>query len=194
MSTAPRYPADIGYAGLRMSADEYLALGETQERYELIDGVVVVSPSPTPRHQKVVTRLLWQLVQWQDQQPGAEVFPDTDVKLSSGKVFCPDLVVYGPGRLGKLPERLALAPDVVIEVVSPGSKPLDLITKRDDYDDFGVGEYWVIDPADISARVWRRARGAKMLEVGVERDFIHCAVVPALRIDLAAIRVVMGQA
>lgn len=187
MSTAPRYPADIGYAGLQMSADEYLALGETQERYELINGVVVMSPSPTPRHQKAVTRLLLQLIQWQDRHAGAEVFPDTNIKLGSGKVYCPDVVVYGPGRLTTMPERLVLPPDVVVEVVSPGSKPLDLITKRDDYDAFGVGEYWVLDPTDVSARVWRRS-GPRMLEVGVEPDAIQCASIPGLRVDLAAIR------
>ena len=45
------------YYGLRMSAGEYLALGETQIRYELIDGVVVMSPSPTAQHQQLIMKI-----------------------------------------------------------------------------------------------------------------------------------------
>src|SRR5438045_1840911 len=124
MSTAPRYPAEMGYAGLRMSADEFLALGETPERYELIDGTVVMSPSPTPIHQLIIVELLQQILAWKQVHAGARVFPDTDLRLSSGKVYRPDLVVYAPGRLARPPERLAVPPDLVVEVLSPGSKPL----------------------------------------------------------------------
>src|SRR5256885_1453627 len=54
MSALPKpLGSDIGYAGLRMTADDYLGLGETQERYELINGVVFMSPSPTPRHSEI---------------------------------------------------------------------------------------------------------------------------------------------
>lgn len=190
MSSVPRYPSDIGYAGLRMAAEEYLALGETQERYELIDGVVVMSPSPSPRHQLLV-RLLLREMESLPAGRAALIVPDVDVLLSSGKVYRPDLVAYAPGKMAKLPERFVSPPDLVIEILSPGSKPLDLITKRDDYETFGVGEYWVVDPADVAARVWRRA-GAKMLEVGIAGDTIECKALPGLRVDLAAIRRVIG--
>src|SRR5437763_12310577 len=82
MSTAPRYPAEMGYAGLRMTADEFLALGETPERYELIDGTVVMSPSPTPIHQLIVVELLQQILAWKQAHAGARVFPDTDLRRS----------------------------------------------------------------------------------------------------------------
>src|ERR1043165_9746023 len=99
MSAAPKYPRDVGYAGLKMTAEEFFALGETQEILELIDGVVVMSPSPTPRHQLPVVELLKQIFAWQSAHAAARVFPDTDVRLASGKVYRPDLVVYAQGRM-----------------------------------------------------------------------------------------------
>ena len=84
------------------------------------------------------------------------------------------------------------APDLVVEVLSPGSEPMDFITKRDDYDRFGVGEYWVANPRDVTVRCWRR-KGVKMLEVGVESDRIECESIPGLSVDLAKIRADLGD-
>ena len=191
MSAAPRFPAEFGYAGLRMTADEYLALGETAERYELIDGVVIMSPSPTPRHQRVAFLIAHHFQSIADQIGGVQVVPEVDIRLSNNRVYRPDFVVYGHDRMPVLPERFTVPPDLVVEALSPGSEPMDYITKRDDYDRFGVGEYWVVEPRDVSVRVWRRS-GMKMLEAGVESGVVECASVPGLRVDLAAVRKALG--
>lgn len=183
----------FGYGGLRMTADEYLALGETHERYELIDGVVVMSPSPTPRHQRVGFLIAIQMEMFAQQRHDTQVIPDVDVRMAGNKVYRPDVAVYGNGRLPAMPDRLTTPPDLVVEVLSPGSEPMDYITKRDDYDRFGVGEYWVVDPRDVSVRVWRRS-GTKMLEVGVESDRVACASVPGLNVDLRIVRAAIGLA
>lgn len=193
MSTAPRYPADLGYAGLQMTADEFFALGETPDRYELINGIVVMSPSATLRHQLVLRYLLREMEATPTGR-AALIAPDTDLRLTRGKVYRPDLLVYAAGRVPASTERLSSPPDLAVEILSPATKPLDLITKRDDYDAFGAGEYWVIDPATLTARVWRRDGAAgKMLEAGVEGDAIDCASLPGLRVDLAAIRLALNE-
>src|SRR5262245_59038093 len=133
MSAVPRYPSDLGYNGLRMTADEYLSLGETPDRYELVDGVVIMSPSPTPIHQLLIQELQLQAGLYARAHSGTLVFPDTDLRLGPRQVYRPDLSVYAPGRWRGIPERLDLPPDLVIEIISPGSKPFDLITKRADY-------------------------------------------------------------
>ncbi len=122
---------------------------------------------------------------------GPVFFPDKDLALTTGLVYRPDLAVYAPGGIKTVPSRLTTPPDLVVEILSPGSKPLDLITKRDDYDAFGVGEYWVIDPDAVTVRVWRRS-GAKMLEAGVEGGVIDCASLPGLRVDLEVVRKALG--
>lgn len=187
MSALPRYPGEMGYAGLRMTADEYFALGETPERYELIDGVVMMSPSPSLPHQLIVDEVQRQFGAWDRARARVYVFPDTDVRLRADRVYRPDIAVYLRTRLHPVPERLTTAPDLIIEVLSFGSKPLDLITKRDDYERFGVSEYWVIDSMDASLRIWGRD-GAILVPQPVMGDSARSSAIDGFELDLATLR------
>src|SRR5262245_39787163 len=124
MSAAPKYPRDLGFAGLRMTTEEYLSLGETPERYELIDGVVVMSPSPTSKHQRAIRVLLTQFGNACEQMPGLEAFCEYDVALAPGLVYRPDIVVFAPGRFSDA-QGHAVIPDLAVEVFSPSSKAYD---------------------------------------------------------------------
>lgn len=166
-----------------MTAEQFFALGETEARLELVDGVVSVSPSPLPRHQKTVQELFLQLSRVAE----LEVFLDTDVWFDPSLVYRPDISVYRVGRLAGTPDRLAIVPDLIIEVLSPGSRPMDLLTKRDDYDRFGVSEYFAIDPD--TARVYHWARqGARLIERPAEGERIASAIFQGLEIDIEPIR------
>jgi Uma2 family endonuclease len=186
-------PVDFGYAGLRLTADEYLALGETQERYELVDGLVVLSPSPTPCHKRIAFLIAHQIEGSAEKATGVQLVPEDDIRITSDRGYRPDFVAYRNGRMPTLPQRFTTPPDLVVEVLSPGSEPMDYITKRDDYDRFGVGEYWVVDPRDVSVRVWRRS-GTKMLEAGVESDVISSQSIQGLTVDLRRVRAAIGAA
>ena len=187
MSAAPKWPSEFGYAGLRMTASEYLALGETRERYELIDGVVCMSPSPTPRHQKLLRAIYRQLESFIDANPGFDYFQDSDVVLGSQIVYEPDISCYRPGRIPAMPHHLTQPPDLVIEILSPGSKAFDLTTKKDDYERFGVHEYWAIDPADARVRCYRR-QGQLFIETPVTGDFLESTGWPGFVLDLLPLR------
>lgn len=188
MSAAPKWPSGTLLTGLRMTADEYLALGETQERYELIDGVIVMSPSPIPPHSEIAAEIIGQLRNFRKRTNQIRVFPETDVRLSPVLVYRPDVVVYHTDRLpaGKL-ARLDLPPDLVIEILSPSTKPLDLVSKRGDYQRFGGGEYWVVDPLDGSVRCWRREDNTMTL-VSVPGETLASSVIAGFVLDLAAVR------
>ncbi len=86
-------PSETCYYGLRMTAGEYLALGETQIRYELIDGVVVMSPSPTAQHQQLIMKIAHQVVSFLNENPIGEVFPELDINL---RIVFFIVVVYIP--------------------------------------------------------------------------------------------------
>lgn len=129
---------------------------DPKQRWELLDGVAVcMSPSPTPRHQAVVTELSRQianqllgkrcqvfvapldvLLPWDDE-------PDEEVTT----VVQPDvLVVCDPKKIG--PKHLRGAPDFVVEVLSPSTAGHDQISKRRKYQQAGVRELWFVHPTD----------------------------------------------
>ncbi len=95
--------------------------------------------------------------------------------------------MYAAGRLDGVPRSLREPPDLIIEVLSAGSKPMDLITKREDYEKFGVGEYIVIDPDTGRVHRWMRQQGA-FGEPPVLGDSLESTVFPGLVFDLAAAR------
>lgn len=189
MSALPNYPReDVGtsHAGLRMTVAEYLSLGETPNRYELVNGVVFMSPSPSSKHQRIVRRLLAQLDAACDRLAGLEALGDYDIALAPGLVYQPDICVFAPGRFEETADH-TIVPDLAIEVLSPSSKAYDLVTKRQDYERFGVREYWVIDQDDASVRRWVR-EGNAFVERPVEGTRVDSAAIPGLTIDLSSIR------
>lgn len=198
MSAAARFPPELGYAGLKMTAEEFLALGETAERYELIDGVVIMSPSATPGHNELLLEIAVQLRGYADRTRAARVFIETDVRFRGDKVYCPDISVYRAERLTAKPARLEQPPDLIVEVLSPGTKALDLITKRDDYDAAGVAEYWAVDAAASGTgpllRCWQRQTGGgRLCEVPAEGDAFGSSAFAGLELDLRPLRAIAGR-
>jgi len=175
------------YAGLRMSADAYLNLASDGNLYELIDGVVVLSPSPTPKHQSVLFEIATQLGIFLRRNPVGRVFPETDVLLSEELVYRPELVFLRADRVRKNWKRIHEAPDLVVEVVSPESRGFDSQTKKGDYERAGVGEYWLIDP-DLESMVFFRLQAGRFVEIPVEGESMRSVVVSGFVLDLAAVR------
>ncbi len=118
------------------------------ERWELIDGVAyAMSPAPSIRHQEVVGRLFSRIEQQLRGRPCRPFVAPTDVKLSETDVVQPDvLVVCDPARI--TPSHIEGAPDLIVEVLSPGSSARDLRDKKALYERAGVGEYLVVDPLE----------------------------------------------
>jgi Uma2 family endonuclease len=187
MSAAPHYPPELGYSGLRMTAGEYAELGESADRYELIDGVVVMSPSPTVLHQQIVFEVTGQLWAYRQSHVESLIVSDTDLYLSGELVYRPDVCAYRTGIPVTPEARLTTPPDFVVEVLSRGNRPLDLFTKRDDYDRFGVLEYIVIDPDDGAVRHWRRGPSA-LTEVAVQGTRVPILSLPGFELDIARVR------
>jgi Uma2 family endonuclease len=170
-----------------MTAEEYMVLGDTHERYELIDGVVCMSPKPTRRHQKVLCLLQMQYEAFMEAHPGFEYYPDVDVRFDDRHVYAPDMSCFVPGRVPPLDEPLVIAPDLAIEVVSPGSMATDLVRKRADYGRFGVREYWVVDPERGTVRCFR-SRAGQLHEVEVPGDTLASEAIAGFVFDLTGLR------
>lgn len=181
-----------GYAGLRLTADEYFALPDDGNRYELIDGVVSTSPSPSANHQRVSRAIFRQLDAFVEQARIGEVFYEIDVQLGKSAdgrdiVYCPDVMCFLGKASHAVGGRFRIVPAVVVEVVSPESPSRDYQTKRDDYERFGVAEYWLIDPIAEEMHFYRLANGS-YVEAVVDGVFYESEVVAGFRLDLVKVR------
>jgi Uma2 family endonuclease len=111
-------------------------------RYELMDGVLVVSPRPTTVHQLVAMRLATALDKACPE--GLCVIPEPAVQLDLRTEFDPDLVVVHLNDVGDA--KFTVPPLLVVEVRSPSTPLIDLNRKKAAYEKFGVPSYWIVDP------------------------------------------------
>jgi Uma2 family endonuclease len=147
-----RHPSTkLTYAELELLPDDDL-------RHEIIDGEHYVTASPVTRHQRISRRLLVALQTYVDQHPVGEVFhAPFDIVMSLHDVVVPDLIYVSQARAHLLTAKnLQGAPDLVIEILSPSTRPRDDRLKRDLYERVGVGEYWLVDPELNTLTVYRR--------------------------------------
>ena len=124
-------------------------------RWELVDGEVLVTPSPHWTHQRVVVELTVLLRTYVRSQSLGEVFTSPlDVKLEPGLVLQPDLLVVPAGELrthSDIVRHLLLA----VEILSPSSARHDRVTKRPRYQRNRVPEYWIVDDRSQTVERWR---------------------------------------
>ena len=134
---------------------DYCSLPDDGRRYELIDGDLFVTPSPATFHQTVSRRLQYALMTILENTGIAFVFDaPCDVILSDTTVMQPDLAIVRMDRKEIVAKRgLEGPPDVVVEILSPSTQDRDRHIKRAAYSRFGIGEYWIVDPAHGSIEV-----------------------------------------
>lgn len=142
-----------------MTAAEFFELPESDQQLELIEGEVIALPTPIPNHQRRVGRL-YRLID--DLKPDGEVFiAPLEVYLDAHNVPQPDIVwVASSSRCRVTDKRLEGPPDLVVEVLSPGTELKDRRDKFNLYQRFGVREYWLVDPVENFIEVYRLQDGA----------------------------------
>jgi Uma2 family endonuclease len=127
--------------------DDLASLPDDGQRHEILDGELVVSPSPTTRHQRVLLQLVKQFLALEQTKVATVWVAPLDVMLSPKVVVEPDLFVIRKGRTSALGTRaIQEAPDLVVEVLSPSTTKHDRTRKRRIYARAGVLEYWLVDP------------------------------------------------
>ena len=144
----------------RVTADEFFELPETNQFMELIDGEIIMSPSPVPDHQDVIGNGVILLKQHAKERGGRVFISPLDVKFDEVNVPQPDIIYLAPDSRCVIEEkRLVGAPDLLVEVLSPGSIKRDRSDKFLLYERYGVREYWIIDPRDQLVEVWQLKDG-----------------------------------
>jgi Uma2 family endonuclease len=149
-----------GMAGqaTKLTYEDLTHLPADGKRHEIIDGEHYVTPSPATRHQAIARNLTGLLFSFlRGRHVGTIFHAPYDVVLSPHDVVEPDLLFVSAARLAILTEANAQgAPDLVVEILSPGSRRRDEIVKRDLYERSGVTEYWIVDPEAETVKVFRR--------------------------------------
>lgn len=132
--------------GIQMTVNEYMSLPESDERTELIEGTLIVSPAAKDIHEETVMRILEFLMSI---LPGYELrASSTDVHVDAINVLRPD-VLWASAESGQCVRQddgyLHGPPDLVVEVLSPATGARDRGIKFDVYEAAGVREYWLVD-------------------------------------------------
>jgi Uma2 family endonuclease len=159
------------------------------ERLELIEGEIVVTPSPIPMHQIIIHRLAVLL-----DPPivasglGQVMEAPLDVYLDNRNVLQPDVVVLLHDRMDLIgPSNIEAAPSLAIEVLSPSTSGRDQGIKRDLYARFGVPEYWIVDPLARVVTIFSEPRNGRYSQETQVFDVAVSATIPGLSVDLATL-------
>jgi len=143
--------------------DDLDAMPDDGHRYELIDGVLIVSPAPVPRHQMAVAHVYGALAAATRGTDLVALFAPLDVVLSEDTVVEPDLLVAVRSDFG--PRDLPVPPLLAVEVRSPSTWRVDRFLKHARYAAGGIASYWIVDPEAPSITAWRLAEDGSYEEV-----------------------------
>jgi Uma2 family endonuclease len=179
-------------ASVKFTYDDLANLPADRERHEIIDGRHHVTPSPNTKHQAISANLSAILWHYLRRNPIGAVFSAPfDVVLSDINIVQPDVLYVSRERADLLTDQhLRGAPDLVIEIVSTGTRRTDEITKRKLYEEHGVLEYWVLDPELEAIKIYRRHDHAfvRVAELSVEGpDVLTTPSLPGFSVTIAEI-------
>jgi Uma2 family endonuclease len=144
---------------VKFTYDDFLLFPDDGKRHELIDGEHYVTPSPNTSHQRISGRLHLLIGNWLEAHPVGQVFyAPFDVVFTNFDVVEPDLLYMSNARAAEIltSKHVTGAPEIVMEIGSPGTRKRDETIKRRLYERAGVSEYWIVDPDLSVVRVYRR--------------------------------------
>ena len=141
--------------------DQYLAITDScNHLLEYTDGAIEVLPMPTRRHQAISRLLFLALFDHVGKRGGEVFYAPLRLRIREGKFREPDLLVVRDAGDPRNQDAYWLGADLVVEVVSPDNPGRDLRTKRADYAEAGIPEYWIANPLDETITVLTRAGDA----------------------------------
>ncbi len=167
--------------------EDYAAIPEDGYRYEVVNGVLYMSPSPNVPHQGSLARFLYYLLTHVEFVGLGRVFTGPlDVELSERNIVQPDVFVVLEKHLHRIRKKRVIgAPDLIVEIASPSTARHDQHTKLDAYGSAGVPEYWVVNPDAQTVKVLILERGVyRSLGVLSGQATLPSQVVPDLPVKV----------
>ncbi|MEW5766248.1 MAG: Uma2 family endonuclease [bacterium] len=142
----------------KVSLEEFRNLPEGPPDYEFEEGEVIPLARPHGRHQLLLIRLGAALDGYVTQRKAGRIWPEIDVELTEQRSYVPDLVYLAQEHLDRMGNdgKIHGAPDLVVEIGSPGTVSRDRVTKFNTYLEAGVSWYWIIDPEELTIEEYNR--------------------------------------
>lgn len=146
------------------SEADYFALPDRNRYVELTEGRIIVPPHPTSGHQRLVLRIARQVQEFVEKRSLGEVFiAPVPVRLWPGKIREPDVFFIAREHADRIGEQFCGVPDLVVEVISPGTRKIDREEKFAEYARAGVREYWLVEPDEKHTEVYSLQGGGWVL-------------------------------
>lgn len=173
----------------RYTHADLLVMPDDGKRREILDGELIVSPSPKSWHQLIVTNLLLAFGRYLDRHPiGRIIASPLDVIFGEFDVLEPDLIFVLNEHWDIIQDWVRGAPDLVIEVLSPGSISMDRGPKLKAYARFGVSEYWIVDPDAHAIEVYRQGDGGyELVSICGEHGSVTSPLLPEFALPVAQV-------
>ena len=186
-------PTEERLSRQRATLEEFWSLPESVLPVEYINGEIIMAPTPTVPHQRIILTMALLLQYFVKQHGLGEMFlSPLDVVLPTGEVVQPDIFFLSPKQAerARTAKRVNDVPPFLIEVLSPSSIVHDTITKRNLYEKNGVKEYWIVNPSERTiAQLVLKKKHYVLTELG-ESDVIKSAVLAGFEMTVGEL---LGQ-
>jgi len=158
--------------------------------YQLIGGELIMTPAPTPYHQRISRKIEFLLIEYVEKNELGEVFDaPIDVYFEETETYQPDIIFISKERLNIIGEtKIKGAPDLVIEILSPATAYYDLGRKYEVYEKNGVKEYWIVHPERKSIEIYQNQEGQfKLIQMAKEKDTVNSSLFKDFELNLEKI-------
>lgn len=175
--------------GTKFTHADLLNLPEDNKRREILEGELLVTPSPSASHQTILLNLATALRGYLKDRPVGKVFVSPlDVILSEFDVLQPDLVFVLNEKSGIVKDWVRGAPDLVVEILSPTTAARDRGIKLKAYARFGVKEYWIVDPDEQAVEVYRLTpEGYELAQTFPSNGTLTSPLLPGLALPVGSV-------
>ncbi len=177
----------------KITVEEFLNMDfeDKDAYYELINGEIVKKAAPTPRHQHSSGRLFSKmLTQALDNDLGEVFTAPLDVFLDEHNHVQPDILFISNENKGIIDYKDGIlgVPDLIVEIISPGSFIIDRFEKKAAYEKVGMREYWLVDPNNFSVEIYKHnGQQFELVQAASEAGKVQSEVLKGLEIDIQSI-------
>lgn len=167
--------------------EDYFALPDKNRYLELSKGVIIVPPHPTPEHQQMLFKLARKLQEHVEaKQAGEVLIAPVPVRLWPGKIREPDIFFFFREHTGRIGRQFCGVPDLIMEILSPGTRRIDRTEKFSEYARAGVKEYWLVDIAAGTIELFSLEEGAYVLKTRTSfEEEANSPLLPGFKVKLA---------